>query len=220
MFFAPGRHTHASEYETPPESPIPIPFPRKRKRSSYGRKRSRGGKRSKPRATQGSGGSHLDDRPPAVEASASNREFICCDRCAGWFHFECVGLQGLDHEDDTPWECPLCVGDPTRGVVTGFNEGEGCSMPGCNVPKSEEFFVNKLVGRRYDPDTGVVKYLVSYEGYSLADSTWEPPEHLANATIREFLDQWGAENPGVDLGSLDPHENIFLREAVGMVSVA
>jgi hypothetical protein len=38
-------------------------------------------------------------------------------------------------------------------------------MPGCNLPKSEEFFVNKLVGRRYDPDTGLVKYLVSYEGY-------------------------------------------------------
>ena len=36
------------------------------------------------------------------------QQYVGCDRCAKWFHFVCVGLQG-DHEDDSPWECPLCV---------------------------------------------------------------------------------------------------------------
>lgn len=35
-------------------------------------------------------------------------QYIGCDKCATWFHFGCVGLK-VDHEDGSPWECPLCV---------------------------------------------------------------------------------------------------------------
>lgn len=49
--------------------------------------------------------------------------------------------------------------------MKGFREGNGCSLPGCNLSRGGEYFIDKLVGRCYDPNEDKVKYLVAYEGY-------------------------------------------------------
>ena len=93
--------------------------------------------------------------------------------------------------------------------------------------------MDRLLGRCYDPEQGVIKYLVLYEGYvtpclvvhlitsqivcryDLKDSTWEPAESFANdsSKIEEFLDWWATENPNVDVDSLNSRETIFIRDA-------
>jgi hypothetical protein len=115
-------------------------------------------------------------------------------------------------------------------VVKG---GERCSRPGCNLSTSEEYFMDRLLGRCYDFNQGVLKYLVLYEGYvtsyyavhstasrivcryDLKDSTWEPAESFSNdsSKIKDFLDRWAMENPKADVKSLDPHESIFVGDA-------
>jgi hypothetical protein len=71
---------------------------------------------------------------------------------------------------------------------------------------------------------GRVRYCVCYlvfipsltfRRYPLNESTWEPPEHFSNDPdkIKEFLEWWAAENPTVDMASLDSRETIFLDAA-------
>lgn len=59
-----------------------------------------------------------------------------------------------------------------------------------------------------------MKYLVSYEGYSLGDCYWEPAESFSNdhSKIGELLDLWAKEDPHRDTASLDSYETILLRE--------
>jgi len=74
--------------------------------------------------------------------------------------------------------------------------------------------MERLLGRCYAPDQGVVKYLVAFEGFGFDQCTWEPPEHFNDQSkIEEFLEWWTTENPGVDVESLNLHETIFLHEA-------
>jgi hypothetical protein len=42
-----------------------------------------------------------------------------------------------------------------------------CSRPGCAVFNNEGgyYFMDRLLGRCYEPDQNVVKYLVAWEGY-------------------------------------------------------
>lgn len=55
--------------------------------------------------------------------------------------------------------------------MEGFTAGEVCSRPGCSLsedelhPQTGEYFIERLVGRRYLPAEGVVKYLVLWDGY-------------------------------------------------------
>ena len=94
--------------------------------------------------------------------------------------------------------------------------------------------MDRLLGRRYELNQGIVKYLVSYEGYvarislfirsphesslhryDIGGCTWEPAENFANdsSKIDEFLDWWATENPSVDVHSLNPRDTIFVGEA-------
>ena len=42
----------------------------------------------------------------------AKRSMICCDRCDGWFHYECIGMQppGLDEQEEAniKFACPQC----------------------------------------------------------------------------------------------------------------
>ncbi len=42
----------------------------------------------------------------------AKRPMICCDRCDGWFHYECIGMQppGLDEQEEAniKFACPQC----------------------------------------------------------------------------------------------------------------
>jgi len=51
--------------------------------------------------------------------------------------------------------------------------------------------------------------------FSLNECTWEPPENFDNDAkkINKLLKRWTAENPGVNIESLDPHGTILLQDA-------
>ena len=40
---------------------------------------------------------------------------------------------------------------------------EMCSRPGCRNSIDQEYFMDRLLGRCYTPNQGVIKYLVCYE---------------------------------------------------------
>jgi len=75
--------------------------------------------------------------------------------------------------------------------------------------------MDRLMGRCYEPNQGLIKYLVAYEGFDLKGCTWEPAEHFANdsSIIQEFLDRWATENPTVDVEALGLDKTIFARDA-------
>ena len=58
----------------------------------------------------------------------------------------------------------------------------------------ERYYFEKIVSTRYFE--GVQQFLIRWSGYTAADDSWEPIEHLAGeeAAVKEFLDKQRNEN--------------------------
>lgn len=54
----------------------------------------------------------------------------------------------------------------------------------------EEYSVEKLVGRRQNPDTGALEYLVKWLDYPDDANTWEPIDHL---NCQDLIDQFNTD---------------------------
>ncbi|CAK71205.1 unnamed protein product (macronuclear) [Paramecium tetraurelia] len=52
------------------------------------------------------------------------------------------------------------------------------------------FNVEKIVGKRYDPETNELQYCIKWEGYPDEENTWEPVENLQN--VLSFVQEYEA----------------------------
>ncbi|CAD8053943.1 unnamed protein product [Paramecium primaurelia] len=52
------------------------------------------------------------------------------------------------------------------------------------------FNVEKVVGKRYDPETNELQYCIKWEGYPDEENTWEPVENLQN--VLSFIQEYEA----------------------------
>ncbi|KAH7105749.1 hypothetical protein BKA62DRAFT_687857 [Auriculariales sp. MPI-PUGE-AT-0066] len=116
--------------------------------------------------------------PPAVTAT-----MIGCDVCDCWYHFTCVGIpldEDFDSDPDRTFECPLCAAERAQGVRNPQRHGiELCTRPGCpHVSTGDEFYIERLVGRRPSGTPGVPLYMVRWEGFGIRDCTWQPAHTL------------------------------------------
>ncbi|KIL63133.1 hypothetical protein M378DRAFT_80139, partial [Amanita muscaria Koide BX008] len=140
-----------------------------------------------------------------------------------WYHYGCAGIKPGDVRLDSCaiYVCPICTThrknlkiclalDKLKGQLT-------CSRLDCRRSEQPgEYFVSGIAGRklRYD-ENGNVKflYLVKWDGYSVADATWEfedvmpEPQNL----IREFNE--ACQGEGLPFDSSEP---ILLQEAVAV----
>ncbi|KAF8637901.1 hypothetical protein AX17_002524 [Amanita inopinata Kibby_2008] len=142
------------------------------------------------------------------------QQLIQCDKCSCWYHYGCAGITYNDTRLSSSeiYVCPVCA-------ELGKNSIHGkatCTRPDCGQTSDQvgEFIVSHIIGRKLQYREGkAIKflYLVRWEGYSVAEATWEGKSSMADpqrligefeaACIREGL-------------SLDSPEPILLREAV------
>eukprot|EP00127_Corallochytrium_limacisporum_P003910 Clim_evm20s154 gene=Clim_evmTU20s154 len=66
------------------------------------------------------------------QAEDSNRTYVACDKCNGWFHVECVGLQEAAAEKAIAWYCPGCMQSDATLRIAFERTAETCAHSGCN----------------------------------------------------------------------------------------
>ena len=71
-------------------------------------------------------------------------------------------------------------------VARGSESDEGSS----DLSSNEYYEIEKLLDQRTNPITGVVEYLVKWEGYSNAENTWEPEPRLIEDDNEELIKEW------------------------------
>ncbi|CAD8051156.1 unnamed protein product [Paramecium sonneborni] len=54
------------------------------------------------------------------------------------------------------------------------------------------FNVEKVVGKRYDPETNELQYCIKWEGYPDEENTWEPVHNLSN--VLSFIQEYEANH--------------------------
>ena len=59
-----------------------------------------------------------------------------------------------------------------------------------DLSSNEYYEIEKLLDQRTNPITGVVEYLVKWEGYSNDENTWEPEPRLIEDDNEELIKEW------------------------------
>ena len=71
-------------------------------------------------------------------------------------------------------------------VARGSESDDGSS----DLSSNEYYEIEKLLDQRTNPITGVVEYLVKWEGYSNDENTWEPEPRLIEDDNEELIKEW------------------------------
>ncbi|OAX34022.1 hypothetical protein K503DRAFT_699419 [Rhizopogon vinicolor AM-OR11-026] len=134
------------------------------------------------------------------------RQFVQCDNCDLWYHFECVGIveEDLRLDPEASFICPPCW-------YTLRNRDEKCARPDClhaHVDE-QEYMIERLVGRKPVGEAGYL-FLVKWEGYPIAQATWIPEGNMGDATQTVVRFAADARAEGIDLGTKGA---ILLEEA-------
>ncbi|KAK1228895.1 hypothetical protein PQX77_008053 [Marasmius sp. AFHP31] len=145
--------------------------------------------------------------PEKVEADCRN--MIECDGCQKWFHYGCVGMNSDEIvllNDQNEFICPALD-------QVGTQSSPGCARPDCADSPPDEFFVDKLIGRKtasLNDNCPTYQWLIRWMGYAVCHATWEFKESFGDeALIEQF--HCDAENEGLDD---DGEVCILLAEAV------
>lgn len=154
------------------------------------------------------------NKTPRDEADRVFNDFVQCDICQRWFHCGCLGIKEGDPllTDDMEFWCPICLAG-TSG--SGDFNPDACAHPTCSLTKDDvqRFVIERVVGRRPGQNTQWL-YLVRWEGYTIAECTWEPLDasSTSEALIRAFLKK--ARREGLTLSTAKSGSKpILLQEA-------
>jgi len=104
-------------------------------------------------------------------------------------------------DSNAVFECPICEISPDKEArATAGNQAVKCSRPNCNKLNKDEYFVEKLVGRRMKADGHEYEWLVKYDGFPIGQSTWEVRDSIGAYArlIDEFLEEARVEGLNVD----------------------
>jgi len=187
------------------------------------RKNASGTPNKRPPQERKSKSSSFQDEAPLMcqwpakseQDGSFQRQFVQCDNCDLWYHFECVGIVEGDPrlEAEATFICPpCCVSTAKRQTLR--NRGERCARPECFHAHldAQEFAIERLVGRKPVGEAGYL-FLVKWEGYPIAQATWIPEGNMDGAAqaLHRFLADAKAE--GIDLIGLRTKGVVLLEEA-------
>ncbi|KAG1761135.1 hypothetical protein EDD22DRAFT_780239 [Suillus occidentalis] len=137
------------------------------------------------------------------------RQFVQCDNCDLWYHFDCAGICEGDprlEEPDSVFICPPCWRQ-----TSDYAQAPGaCARPDCSLTQCDtEFVIERLVGRKTVGQAGYL-FLVKWEGYPIAQASWTPEGSISG--VSQVFDRFVADATaeGIDL---DPKDAILLEEA-------
>ncbi|KAG1763443.1 hypothetical protein EDD22DRAFT_777108 [Suillus occidentalis] len=140
------------------------------------------------------------------------RQFVQCDNCDLWYHFDCAGICEGDprlEEPDSVFICPPCWYVFNRSTMR--RRAGACARPDCSLTQrdTEEFVIERLVGRKTVGQAGYL-FLVKWEGYPIAQASWTPEGSISG--VSQVFDRFVADATaeGIDL---DPNDAILLEEA-------
>lgn len=140
------------------------------------------------------------------------RQFVMCDNCELWYHFDCAGICEGDprlEEPDSVFICPPCC-VPSAKRQTMRRRAEACARPDCSLTQHDtEFVIERLVGRKTVGQAGYL-FLVKWEGYPIAQASWIPEGSISGVSkvFDRFVADAAAE--GIDLNLKD---TVLLEEA-------
>ncbi|KAG3229945.1 hypothetical protein P692DRAFT_20718214 [Suillus brevipes Sb2] len=139
------------------------------------------------------------------------RQFVMCDNCELWYHFDCAGICEGDprlEEPDSVFICPPCWYVFNRSTMR--RRAEACARPDCSLTQHDtEFVIERLVGRKTVGQAGYL-FLVKWEGYPIAQASWIPEGSISGVSkvFDRFVADAAAE--GIDLNLKDA---VLLEEA-------
>lgn len=141
------------------------------------------------------------------------RQFVQCDNCDLWYHFDCAGISEGDprlEEPDSVFICPPCCVSSAKRQTMRKRAG-ACARPDCSLTQhdTEEFVIERLVGRKTVGEAGYL-FLVKWEGYPIAQASWIPEGSISG--VSQVFDRFVADATA-EGNDLDPKGAILLEEA-------
>ncbi|KAL0580777.1 hypothetical protein V5O48_001242 [Marasmius crinis-equi] len=173
--------------------------------------------------------------PEKVDSSCRN--MIECDRCRCWFHYGCVGLTSDEIvllNDQKEFLCPACVVGKKRTLhhtmatclldadmsssvkPIGSPEAPHCARPDCGDVPPDEFFVERLIGRKTESVNGgpnggpLYTWLIRWLGYGVWNATWENEQSFGDQGLIDAFYQDIAQEGVEDDGEIC----VLLQEAI------
>jgi len=77
--------------------------------------------------------------------------------------------------------------DDSDYIVKGVSDSDNSYL---SSSSNQYYEIEKLLDKRINPITGVVEYLVKWEGYSNDENTWEPETRLVEDDNADLIKEW------------------------------
>ncbi|KZT25726.1 hypothetical protein NEOLEDRAFT_1064434, partial [Neolentinus lepideus HHB14362 ss-1] len=148
--------------------------------------------------------------PPIVSDDKDfHRKFVQCDNCDVFYHYGCVGIEKGDPRLQPVglFLCPPCAG------TNDAHQPHNCGRSDCGQTDTndDEFFVERIIGRRPRLESSGHLWLIKWDGYHVKDATWSTDEDIGDAgnLIEEFENAARRQKL-----SLRTQQAVLLKEAV------
>ncbi|KAI0346606.1 hypothetical protein BDW22DRAFT_1352753 [Trametopsis cervina] len=161
--------------------------------------------------------------PAVINNDATRKDFIKCDGCDCWYHWNCVGIREVDpraNADDVPFTCPPCeisinMHHIARKVVFERNE-KACARPGCTFTlDSGEYFLERLIARvprNLNANPPIFEWLFKWADYPVKEATWEPDSMLPSGR-EKYIEEFEEAARSEKLPLQDLKARLLLAEA-------